>query len=160
MLNIIFTNPEHKSFPDLLYGPLQMVKPEKDIKKNKQSMKEVNLIWHDFVELNNKHLIKTWVDIQKGHELLKTTIAFRQSKVGINALNSVILLSILCAVVMFAFNIWILPVIITVLSLIVLQVVREEATNAIIRNALKSEVFYYNAVNSRIIKVLAYRQNG
>ncbi len=159
MLNIIFTNPEHKSFQGIFYGAVEMVKPEKKIKKNSQSMKEVTLIWHDFVELNNKHLIKTWVDIQKGHELLRTSIAFRNSRLDISVLNSVILGTILFAIVLFAFNIWILPVIITVLSLIVLQVVREEATNAIIRNALSNEMFYYNAVNSRIIKVLAYQKD-
>ncbi len=126
-------------------------------KISKSSMKEVHLIWHDFVELNNKHLIKTWVDIQKGHELLKTSIAFRNSRLNMTALNAIMLVTILTAVVLFAFSIWVLPIIITVLSLIVLQVVREEATNAIIRNALKNELFYYNAVNSRILKVLAYQ---
>jgi hypothetical protein len=122
-------------------------------------MKEVHLIWPDFVEQNNKHLVKTLVDIQRGHELLKTSIVFRHSRMSINTLNYIVMLSILVAVVLFAMNIWVLPVIITILSLVVLQVVREEASNAIIRNALKSERFYYNAINSRILKVLAYKPN-
>jgi hypothetical protein len=122
-------------------------------------MKEVNLIWQDFVEQNNKHLVRTLVDIQKGHDLLKTSIVFKKSRMNINVLNTIILVSILAAVILFFFNIWLIPVIITVLSLIVLQVVKEEATNAIIRNALRSEVFYYNAINSRIIKVLALNPN-
>jgi len=120
-------------------------------------MKEVHLIWHDFVEQNNKHLVKTWVDIQKGHELLKTSVTFNHSRLNIDAFNTIIVVSILSAVVLFSLNIWILPLIITVFSLIVLQVVKEEATDMIIRNALKSEAFYYKAINSRIIKVLAYQ---
>lgn len=120
-------------------------------------MKEVNLIWQDFVEQNNKHLIKTWVDIQKGHELLKTSITFKNSRLNLNTMNTIIMLSILSAVVLFTFKMWGLAIIITVFSLILLQVVREEATAAIIRNALKNEMFYYNAVNSRIIRILVYR---
>ncbi len=118
-------------------------------------MKEVNLIWQDFVEQNNKHLVKTWVDIQKGHDLLKTSIVFKRSRLSINALNTIVMFSILLAVILFSMNIWVIPLIITVLSLIVLQVIREEAGNAIIRNALRNEVFYYNAINLRILKVLA-----
>ncbi len=157
MLNIISNS--KISFSGLLPDNLVTISSN-NIKKTKTgSMKEVHLIWQDFVEQNNKHLIKTWVDIQRGHELLKTSIAFKRSRLSIDTFNTIIMLSIIGAVVLFAFNIWGLAIIITVLSLIVLQVVREEASNAIIRTALNSEVFYYNAINSRILKVLAYRSD-
>jgi hypothetical protein len=118
-------------------------------------MKEVNLIWHDFVEQNNKHLVKTLVDIQKGHRLLRTSITFNRTFLGIDTVHSIIALSIASAVVLLFLHIWVLPIVIAFSALILLQVLKEEATNAIIKNALKSEVFYYKAVNSKILKVLA-----
>lgn len=118
-------------------------------------MKEVHLIWQEFVEQNNKHLVKTLVDIQKGHELLKTSVSFSHSRLNMDSLNYILVFSILSALVLFSLNIWVIPILITLFSLIIFQVVREEATNAIIRNALKNEAFYYKAINSSIIKVLA-----
>jgi hypothetical protein len=118
-------------------------------------MKEKHLIWQEFVDQSNRQLVKTLVDIRKGHELLKTSVAFSHSRLNMDTLNYILVFSILSALVLFTLNILIIPILITVFTLIAFQAFREEASKAIIRNALKNEAFYYRAVNSSIIRVLA-----
>lgn len=123
------------------------------------NQKEIQMmIWQDFVEQYNKRKVKPAVDIEKVLAMLNTSIAFKRWSLTLNAMNIIFILSLMLTIILIFYTTWWIPLCVTVLSLIAIKAIRDETVNTVIRQAMSNEIFYYHAVNNRILRLLSPEQ--
>jgi hypothetical protein len=116
-------------------------------------MTEIHLEWQEFVERYRRQEIKTWVDRNKGHALLKSQFGPSNWRVTLKLVTCLTLSIFPAAILLFFFVSWWIPVILIVLAFMFLRAIREEAAKAVIETSLTDPEFYSHAVLSGTMKV-------
>ena len=113
----------------------------------------INIDWQEFVEKYKSHQIEVWVDINKGHALMKSSLAPMVWRVLVSLTHLLALLSLPLVITLFFFFKWWIPVIIFIDCVVVVEFVRRASQRAVIRNSLKHPVFYQHAILSGTMEV-------
>ena len=116
-------------------------------------MTEENLEWEEFVTLFQSQEIKPFVDVNKGHALMKSQYAPSNWRITIIVLTWVSVLAFPAAIVLFFFVQWWIPIIIIVTTIMLIKGIREESAKVVIETSLKNPAFYRIAIDSRTMKV-------
>lgn len=122
-------------------------------------MNEIQIIWEEFVEGLSTQQIKTWIDINKGHALMKAPFAPVEWRLTIKIMTFLLLLSFPIALILFFFIKWWIPLLIIISSFILAKALREEAAKAVIRTSLKDPKFYSHAILSGTLKIFKSNDN-
>jgi hypothetical protein len=109
-------------------------------------MTEIQLDWEEFVARHKTRDIRPWVDLNKGHALMKSLFGPSNWRVTIKLMTWLTLLAIPTAIVLFFFVKWWIPVIIIVLSFMFMRAIRQEAAKAVIETSLENPEFYSHAI--------------
>lgn len=116
-------------------------------------MTEIVIEWQEFAEKYKAQEIRPWVDINKGHALMKSPFGPSNWRVTIKLMTCLTLLSILTAIVLFFYIKWWIPVIIIVISLVFMRAIRQESAKAVIETSLENPEFYSHAILSGTMKI-------
>ncbi len=123
-------------------------------------MTEVQINWEEFVTRHKTQNIKLWVDLNKGHALIKSPFGPSNWRVTIKLMTWLTLLAIPTAIVLFFFVRWWIPIIIIVLSFMFMRAIRQEAAKAVIETSLESPEFYSHAILSGTMKTYLTDEQG
>ena len=121
-------------------------------------MKEIQIDWEEFVARHKNQDIKPWVDINKGHALMKAPFAPSNWRVTIKLMTWLTILSFPTAIVLFFFIKWWIPIIIIILSFMFARAIRQEAAKAVIETSLENPEFYSHAILSGTMKIYSADQ--
>ena len=116
-------------------------------------MKEIRISWEEFVAQYKTHNIKPWVDLNKGHALIKSSFGPRNWRLTIKLLTSLTLLAFPVSIALFFFVKWWIPVIIIIVSFMFIKAIREEGAKAVISTSLEDPEFYSHAILSETMKI-------
>lgn len=116
-------------------------------------MKELQIDWEEFISKHRTHEINTWVDINKGHALMKSALAPINWRVTIKLLTLLIILSFPTAIILFFFIKWWIPIVIIILTFMFARAIRQEAQKAVIETSIKNPKFYSHAILSGTMKI-------
>lgn len=116
-------------------------------------MTEIQIDWQGFVEKYKSQQVKPWVDLNKGHALMKSPYGPSSWRVTIKLMTWLTLLALPTGIVLFFFMEWWIPVIIIILSFMFMRAIRQEAAKAVIEASLKDPEFYKHAILSRTMKI-------
>ncbi|MCG8345889.1 MAG: hypothetical protein MI685_12135 [Chlorobiales bacterium] len=116
-------------------------------------MTEIHIGWEEFVARHKTKKISPWVDLNKGHALMKSPLGPSNWRVTIKLMTWLTLLAIPTAIVLFFFIKWWIPVIIIVLSFMFMRAIRQEAAKAVIETSLENPEFYSHAILSGTMKI-------
>ena len=118
-------------------------------------MTEIQIDWEEFVARHKAQDITPWVDINKGHALMKAPFAPSNWRVTIKLMTWLSLLAFPTAIVLFFFIKWWIPIIIIILAFQSIRAMREEAARAVVKTSLKNPEFYVHAMLSKTMKIYA-----
>ncbi len=116
-------------------------------------MKEIQIDWNEFVARHKTKDIRPWVDLNKGHALMKAPFAPSSWRITIKLLTWISLLSLPTAIVLFFFIKWWIPIIIILLSFMFARAIRQEAAKAVIDTSIEDPEFYSHAILSGTMKI-------
>jgi hypothetical protein len=106
----------------------------------------------EFVTAINNDTIKPWVDINKGHALMKTSFAPRSWRYTVIILTWITIMAFPVSIVLFFFVNWWIPVLIIFFSFLFMKAIREESVKAVIKISLEEPDFYEHAILSGTMK--------
>lgn len=121
-------------------------------------MTETQIDWSEFIIQYKNQNVKPLVDLNKGHELMKSSFAPSNWRVAIKIMTWLTILAIPTAIVLFFFLKWWIPIVIIVLSFMFMSAIRREAAKAVIDTSLKNPEFYTHAILTGTMKI--YITNG
>lgn len=116
-------------------------------------MELTKIEWAEFVTGIENKSIRPWVDINKGHALLKSEIGPSNWRFMIKTLTFVTIWAIPISIVLFFFVKWWIPVLIIITSFMTMKGVRVTSAQAVVEEALKDETFYTHARLSGTLKI-------
>lgn len=116
-------------------------------------MTEIHIVWEEFVSRHKSNSIKTWVDINKGHALMKSSVAPSNWRITIKIMTWISTLSIPTAVVLFFFLDWWIPLIVIGIAVLIMNAIRQESAKAVIETSIRNPKFYTHAVISKTMKI-------
>lgn len=123
-------------------------------------MTEIQINWEEFVARHKTQNIKPWVDLNKGHALMKSPFGPSNWRVTIKLMTWLTLLAIPTAIMLFFFVRWWIPIIIIVLSFMFMKAIRQEAAKAVIETSLENPEFYSHAILSGTMKIYSTDEQG
>jgi hypothetical protein len=116
-------------------------------------MEKMEIEWNEFVSQYGSQDIRPFVDLNKGHALIKSPLGPRNWRVIIHIVTWLFLLAIPTALVLFFFVKWWIPIIVIVFSLMTNNVMRKVAAKAVLETSLESPSFYRHAILSGTMKI-------
>ncbi len=97
---------------------------------------ELQIDWEEFVARKKNQDITPWVDLNKGHVLMKSPFGPKNWRVTIKLMTWLTLLAFPTGIVLFFFAKWWIPVIIIILAFMFSRAIRQEAAKAVIETSL------------------------
>lgn len=121
-------------------------------------MTEVRINHAEFIRgLNDATLIPV-VDIDKGHALMKTSLAPTSWRVLIQFGTYVSIMLIPCAIVLFFFIKWWIPLLMILLGIYLTKLIRSQSQKAVIDQSILNRQFYELAISTETLRI--YRKSN
>lgn len=116
-------------------------------------MTEIKLDHSEFVKRYEDNSVVPWVDVNKGHALMKSPFAPYWWRVSVRYGTYVALLLMPMAVIFFFFTKWWIPAIMISLAFVMIKLIRTRSQKAVIATSLSDMQFYEIAVSTDTLRI-------
>lgn len=110
--------------------------------------------WSEFVRLYKSKQISVSVDKSTSPMFMRSSSAPRNWRIALKILNTLTIVALPTALVLFFFVKWWIPLIIISLVLMFRKAIKEETAKAVVEESLKTPEFYVHAVRSGVMRII------